>query len=62
MEISRFSDTKDWFHITTEKNVGTRPALVAKIGPGSKHCHVYERNWGKILNEGKSWDHCEIYS
>jgi hypothetical protein len=27
MEISRFSDTKDWFHITTEKNVadlGTR--------------------------------------
>jgi hypothetical protein len=35
MEISGFSDTKDWFHITTEKNVadlGTRPALLAKIG------------------------------
>jgi hypothetical protein len=37
-EIRRFSDTKDWFHITTEKNVadlGTRPALVAEIAPGS---------------------------
>jgi len=37
-EIRRFSDTKDWFHITTDKNVadlGTRPALVAEIGPGS---------------------------
>ncbi len=37
-EIRRLSDTKDWFHITTEKNVadlGTRPALVAEIVPGS---------------------------
>ncbi len=36
--IRRFSDTMDWFHITTEKNVadlGTRPALVAEIAPGS---------------------------
>jgi hypothetical protein len=37
-EIRRFSDTKDWFHTTTEKNVadlGTRPAQVEEIGPGS---------------------------
>ena len=37
-EVRRFSDSKDWFHITTEKNVadlGTRPAQVEEIGPGS---------------------------
>jgi hypothetical protein len=36
MEIRQFSDTKDWFHITTEKNV-------ADLGPlllSSKR-----RNW-----------------
>ena len=37
-EIRRFSDAGDWFHITTEKNVadlGTRPASVAEIMPGT---------------------------
>ena len=37
-EIRRFSDVGDWFHVTTEKNVadlGTRPASVAEIVPGS---------------------------
>jgi len=37
-EIRRFSDVGDWFHITTEKNVadlGTRPASVEEIAPGS---------------------------
>ena len=44
-EIRRFCDTKDWFHITTEKNVadlGTRPALVAEIArdrPGRSANH-----------------------
>jgi hypothetical protein len=37
VEIRRFSDTNDWFHITYKKNVtDLRPklTLVAEIGPG----------------------------
>jgi hypothetical protein len=47
-EVRRFSTVKDWHHVSSEMNVadlGTRPASVAEIGPGSTWQQGQEWMW-----------------